>query len=159
MSKILLKAEQICLMALGLIMSLVMFGNACSRYFFSKTFLWAEETVRVCFVWAMFIAISELFIYGGHIGFDVFSGKNHVTQMISKVVTDFVLIVLGFNFVFFGKAIIAQVGFVPLASTKLPNMIFHIPGILAGVAWMVIGLLDLVKMIREKGIQKEEEAK
>lgn len=156
MANMMLKIERICLMILGLVMSLVMFVNACSRYFFSNTFLWAEETVRICFVWAMFIAISELFIYGGHTGFDVFSGKNKWTKLFSKVVTDVVLIVLGFNFVYFGRAIVAQVGSVPLASTKLPSMVFYIPGILAGAAWMVIGAADIIGMLRKKNSGTEE---
>lgn len=158
MSKIMLKVEQICLMLLGLVMSLVMFVNACSRYFFSNTFLWAEETVRICFVWAMFIAISELFIYGGHIGFDVFSEKNQWTKKISKAVTNLVLIVLGFNFVFYGRLIIMQVGSVPLASTKLPSMVFYIPGILAGVVWMIIGVWGMVRLFLDKELQEEEGA-
>lgn len=157
MTKIILKVERICLMMLGLIMSLVMFVNACSRYFLSKTFLWAEETVRICFVWAIFIAISELFAYGGHIGFDVFSGKNRWTKKISKIVTDVVLIVLGFNLIFFGRAIVSQVGMVPLASTKLPNMIFHIPGMIAGCVWMLIGIADLIRVLTNKGAEKEAE--
>lgn len=156
MAKIILKLERICLMALGTVMTLVMFVNACSRYMFSKTFLWAEETVRICFVWAMFIAISELFVRGGHTGFDVFSGKNRWTKIISKVVTDIVLMVIGFNFVYFGRMIAAQVGSVPLASTKLPGMVFYIPGMLAGAGWVVIGLADIVGMIRRKGAETEE---
>lgn len=153
------KAERIFLTILGLIMTIVMFANACSRYLFSKTFLWAEETVRICFVWAMFIAISELFIHGGHIGFDVFSGKNKWTHTFSKAVTDLVLIAVGFNFIFFGRTIAAQVGLVPLASTKLPSMVFYIPGILAGAAWMVIGAADLAEMVRHKGAEPEQEGK
>lgn len=159
MAKMILKLERICLMILGLVMTLVMFINACSRYIFSKTFLWAEETVRICFVWAMFIAISELFVYGGHTGFDVFSGKNRWTKVISKTVTDIVLMVIGFNFVYFGRAIIAQVGSVPLASTKLPGMVFYIPGILAGAGWVVIGIADIIGMIRNKGTETKEEVK
>ncbi len=157
MTKIILKTERVCLIVLGLTMSLVMFANACSRYFLSKTFLWAEETVRICFVWAMFIAISELFAYGGHIGFDVFSGKNRWTKKISKIITDAVLVVLGFNLVFFGRAIVSQVGMVPLASTKLPNMVFHIPGMIAGCVWMVIGVLDLIRVLTNKEGKEEVE--
>lgn len=156
MAEMILKIERICLMILGLAMTLVMFINACSRYIFSKTFLWAEETVRICFVWAMFIAISELFVRWGHTGFDVFSGKNRWTKVISRAVTDIVLMVIGFNFVYFGRAIVAQVGAVPLASTKLPGMVFYIPGILAGAGWIVIGIADIIQMIRKKGAEPEE---
>lgn len=106
-------------------------------------------------MWAMFIAISELFIYGGHIGFDVFSGKNKWTFAFSKVVTNLVLIIIGFNFVFFGKSIVEQVGSIPLASTKLPSMVFYIPGILAGVVWIIIGVINLAAMIFHKGHQDE----
>lgn len=159
MADIIKKIERICLMILGLIMTIVMFVNACSRYLFSNTFLWAEETVRICFAWAMFIAISELFITGGHIGFDVFSQKNKWTRLFSKVVTDLVLIVVGFNFVFFGRMIVAQVGSIPLASTKLPSMVFYIPGICAGASWVLIGIADLAALVRRKGAQDGTEVK
>lgn len=147
MSKIFLKMESICFVIIGTIMTIVMFINACGRYVFGSTFLWAEETVRICFVWAMFIAISELFLYGGHIGFDVVSSKNKWTGAFAKIVTNIVLIILGINLVYFGKEIIEQVGNVPLASTKLPNMVFQIPGILAGISWIIIGISELAGMI------------
>ncbi len=76
--------------------------------------------------------------------------------MVSRAVTDIVLMVIGFNFVYFGRAIVAQVGSVPLASTKLPGMVFYIPGILAGAGWIVIGIADIIQMIRKKGAESEE---
>lgn len=159
MSKIIFKIESICFVILGVIMTVVMFINACGRYMFGSTFLWAEETVRICFAWAMFIAITELFARGGHIGFDVISSKNKWTKMFETIVTNVVLIVLGFNFVFFGKTIVAQVGSVPLASTKLPNMVFHIPGMLAGAVWIIIGVVKLVELFKKKKTETTEEVK
>ncbi|MCI8585045.1 MAG: hypothetical protein HFI92_03940 [Lachnospiraceae bacterium] len=46
---------------------------------------------------------------------------------------------------------------VPLASTKLPNMVFHIPGMIAGCVWMVIGVLDLIRVLTNKEGKEEVE--
>ena len=111
------KIERAVLVILGVGMTVIMFINACGRYLLGSTLLWAEETVRICFVWAMFIAITDLFVTGEHIGFDVIAMKNRV----------------------------------PLPATKLPGMVFHIPGMIAGAVWTGIGLWEIIRMIKLKG--------
>ena len=112
------KIERAVLVILGVGMTVIMFINACGRYLLGSTLLWAEETVRICFVWAMFIAITDLFVTGEHIGFDVIAMKNRLTKIIACVGTNLVLIFLGVNLVFFGMEIIHTTGRVPLPATK-----------------------------------------
>lgn len=145
------KVERAVLVILGVGMTVIMFINACGRYLLGSTLLWAEETVRICFVWAMFIAITDLFVTGEHIGFDVIAMKNKLTRIIACVGTNLVLIFLGVNLVFFGMEIIHTTGKVPLPATKLPGMVFHIPGMIAGAVWIGIGLWEIIRMIKKKG--------
>lgn len=84
------KIERAVLVILGVGMTVIMFINACGRYLLGSTLLWAEETVRICFVWAMFIAITDLFVTGEHIGFDVIAMKNRLTKIIACVGTNLV---------------------------------------------------------------------
>lgn len=157
MIKLIRKVEGIVLTVLGCAMTIIMFVNASGRYLAGQTFLWAEETIRICFVWAMFIAITDLFISHGHIGFDVVANKNKITKMISILVTNLVLIGLGGNLVFFGLKIVGTVGQVPLAATKLPNAIFSFPGILAGAVWVLIGIKDIAQLFFGKNEEKQVE--
>lgn len=144
------KIESAILMVLGVGMTAIMFVNACGRYTLGSTLLWAEEMVRICFVWAMFIAITDLFDVSGHIGFDVVANKNKITKAVSEIVTNLVLIFLGANLIYFGIKIIYMTGSVPLPATKFPGTVFYIPGVLSGVAWIVIGIRKLLELRKQE---------
>ncbi len=139
-----MKIERLILMVIGICMTLIMFVNALGRYTVNSTFLWAEEVIRILFVWGMFIAITELFIQDGHIGFDVVKKMNGFTMKMCKMITGIVLVALGGNLVFFGMRIVSTIGKVPLPATKLPNAIFFYPGIIAGGVWVIIGFAKII---------------
>ena len=150
MKEKLLKIESLILLLLGLGMTLIMFVNATGRYTLGNTFLWAEEVIRILFVWGMFIAITELFINDGHIGFCVIKNKNKYTLATSNLIKNIVLIALGINLVWFGVQIIQTIGKVPLPATKLPNSIFFYPGIISGGVWTIIGTYKLIESLLAK---------
>lgn len=151
------KIENIVLMLLGLGMTAVMFANALSRYVLGSTFVWAEEVIRMLFVWAMFIVITDLFVEGGNIGFDVFANKNAVTKMICEIVTNIVLIIIGGSLFIHGGGIVQVIGKIPLAATKLPGAVFYIPGVIAGGVWVLIGAYKIVRCFIKKD-EKEGES-
>lgn len=151
------KVENIMLMILGLSMTLIMFINALGRYILGDTFLWAEEVIRLLFAWAMFIGITDLFITGGHIGFDVVSNRNKTTRKVCAVVAYAVLIIIGWNLMVYGAGIISVIGKIPLPATKLPGAMFYIPGVIAGVVWIFIGIWGIVKTLRKQEKDRQEE--
>ena len=61
------------LVVLGVSATVIMFANAVGRYVFNTSFVWAEELIRILFVWGMFIAITDSFINNEHIGFRNFA--------------------------------------------------------------------------------------
>ena len=137
-------------------MTLIMFINALGRYILGDTFLGAEEVIRLLFAWAMFIGITDLFISGGHIGFDVIANKNAVTKKICAIVAYIVLMIIGWNLMVYGWGIISVIGKIPLPATKLPGAMFYIPGVLAGAAWIAIGIWGIVKTFHKKENDRQE---
>ena len=49
--------DAICVLTLGSV-SLIIFGQVISRYFFEYTPLWSEELARYLIVWSIFIGVS-----------------------------------------------------------------------------------------------------
>lgn len=143
-------------MVLGLSMTMIMFVNALGRYILGDTFLWAEEVIRLLFAWAMFIGITDLFITGGHIGFDVISNRNRTTKKVCSAIAYTVLVIIGWNLMVYGAGIISVIGKIPLPATKLPGAMFYIPGVIAGAVWILIGLYGIVKMFRKHEIDGQE---
>lgn len=150
------KLENLVLMVLGLSMTMIMFVNALGRYILGDTFLWAEEVIRLLFAWAMFIGITDLFITGGHIGFDVISNRNRTTKKVCSAIAYTVLVIIGWNLMVYGAGIISVIGKIPLPATKLPGAMFYIPGVIAGAVWILIGLYGIVKMFRKHEIDGQE---
>lgn len=138
-------------------MTLIMFINGVSRYALGTTFIWAEEVIRLLFVWAMFIGITDLFTSGGHIGFDAIINKNSMTRKVCGILSNLVLIFIGEQLAVHGYGIISVIGKIPLAATKLPNLSFQLPGVLAGVAWIIIGIWNIVKILKTKEEKGEEQ--
>lgn len=137
-------------------MTMIMFVNALGRYILGDTFLWAEEVIRLLFAWAMFIGITDLFITGGHIGFDVISNRNRTTKKVCSAIAYTVLVIIGWNLMVYGAGIISVIGKIPLPATKLPGAMFYIPGVIAGAVWILIGLYGIVKMFRKHEIDGQE---
>lgn len=151
MVRIIEKIEKILLVVLGVSATLLMFVNALSRYLLSITIVWAEEVIRVLFVWAMFIAITSSFIRGEHIGFDGLAKKNKVFHFISDFSYGIFLMLTGFLLAFFGYKYAAITGSVPLPATNLPTSIFMWPGIIAGAVWFGFGLYKSIHEIIHSG--------
>ncbi|MHB8708397.1 MAG: TRAP transporter small permease [Desulfuromonadales bacterium] len=61
--------DAICVLTLGSV-SLIIFGQVISRYFFEYTPLWSEELARYLIVWSIFIGVSVGVRENKHIGVD-----------------------------------------------------------------------------------------
>ena len=61
--------DAICVLTLGSV-SLLIFGQVISRYFFEYTPLWSEELARYLIVWSIFIGVSVGVRENKHIGVD-----------------------------------------------------------------------------------------
>ena len=61
--------DAICVLTLGSV-SLIIFGQVISRYFFEYTPLWSEELARYLIVWSIFIGVSVGVRENRHIGVD-----------------------------------------------------------------------------------------
>lgn len=135
---------------LGIAMTLLMFSNAVMRYVFDSSIVWSEETIRILFVLAMFIAITGGFIRNEHIGFDNFARIPGFFNTVYRVVTGLCLIVVGGLLAYYGGSFTLMTGDVPLPATNLPTSLFMWPGVIAGAAWVVIGLRQLVAVFGGK---------
>jgi TRAP-type C4-dicarboxylate transport system permease small subunit len=133
------KTEIGILLVLGIGATAIMFINAICRYVFHVTFVWAEEVIRIMFVWSMFIGITDSFIHNEHIGFKNIADMNNVTRLISDLLYNLSLCCIGLLLSYFGWKYNRMTGDVPLAGTNLPTGIFMWPGIGAGVIWTFTG--------------------
>jgi len=140
------RLETYILVFLGVAATLLMFVNALGRYIFGSTLVWAEEVIRMLFVWAMFIAITTSFLRNEHIGFDGLAKRGGFLGLVSSLVCSVCLIGVGGILAFFGYRYNALTGDVPLTATNLPTSLFMWPGIIAGAAWVVIGFVRLTKI-------------
>jgi TRAP-type C4-dicarboxylate transport system permease small subunit len=143
------KIELAVLTALGLAATLIMFGNAVLRYLLGSSLIWAEEVIRIVFVWAMFVAITGAFFRNEHIGFDNLIKKGGVPQLVHRVVYALCLLGVGAILAFEGYRYNAMTGDVPLAATDLPTALFMWPGIASGAVWAVLGLYRLARLAME----------
>ncbi len=140
------KIEYAVLTILGVAATLIMFGNAVSRYVFGKTYVWAEEVIRMIFVCGMFIAITTAFFRNEHIGFDNFSKKKGPLNLVYRLTYSLCLIAVGGILAVYGYRYNALTGSVPLAATNLPAAIFMWPGIIAGTTWALLGIWRLIRI-------------
>lgn len=143
---VLRKGEIGILLACGVSATLIMFCNAVGRYVFSTTMVWAEEAVRILFVWSMFIAITDSFIRNQHIGFDNLAKMNAKTKFVCDIVYALAMLAVGGTLAYYGSVYNTMTGGVPLPSTNLPTAILMIPGILAGFSWTAVGLVRTIKL-------------
>jgi TRAP-type C4-dicarboxylate transport system permease small subunit len=141
------KAEVSVLIIFGISMTLIMFSNAVARYVFDSSFTWAEEVVRILFVWSMFIAITTGFIRNQHIGFTTLAEKNPHLKFVSTLLYKVVLAVVGGVVAWYGYQYNTMIGDVPLAGTNWPTALFLIPGIGAGVVWAGVGIHGTLSLI------------
>lgn len=136
------------LVILGLGATGIMFINAVSRYVFNYSFVWAEEIIRILFVWSMFIAITDSFIRNEHIGFTTISGMNSFTRSFARILNNLCLLIVGGLLAFFGAKYDGMTGEVPLPGTDLPTSVLMWPGIAAGAVWTIVGGGRLVTAFR-----------
>ncbi len=143
------KIEIATLVALGLAMTLIMFTNASLRYLFSTSLVWSEEVIRLLFVWAMFIAITEGFVRNSHIGFDNFSDFGAKAALLSRFGYAATLTGVGGVLAWFGYIYAGYTSDVPLAATNLPTGLLMWPGVIAGCVWVIIGITRLIALFRD----------
>lgn len=140
------KIEMGVLSALGIAATLIMFVNAASRYLFKTTFVWAEEVIRILFVWSMFIAVTTSFLRNDHIGFDGFAKRKGLPNLIYRLVYALSLIGVGGILCVYGFKYNGFTGSVPLSGTNLPTAVLMLPGIIAGAVWVLLGLWKMAKI-------------
>ena len=146
--KIVQKTELWVLVIMGVAATLIMAFSSLFRYFFNYSWVWSEEAVRILFVWSMFIAITASFIRNEHIGFDALMNRNKVTRLIQKIVYAVCLIIIGYLMSYYGWQYNRFVGAVELAGTGLPQAVFFLPGVIAGIAWVLIGFYIIFQAVR-----------
>lgn len=139
--------EKIILTAFGVAATLLMFGNAAGRYILGRGMVWAEEVIRMLFVWAMFFAISAAFVRNDHIGFDGLTKKGGKLGLISRLISSICLFGVGATLAWFGFRYNGFTGKVPLPATNLPSSLFMWPGILAGAFWAALGAYRVLAAI------------
>ncbi len=137
------------LLTCGIAATLIMFGNAIARYAFGTSFTWAEEVVRILFVWSMFLAITTGFVRGQHIGFLTIVDKHPILQHISSLFYGIILATVGLIVVVQGSRYNTLIGPVPLPGTNWPTSLFLLPGICSGVAWIGIGIHRFVSTLHK----------
>lgn len=146
-TKMLKHIETAVLTALGLSITLVMLINAVLRYLFQSSLVWAEEFVRIGFVWGMFIAITTSFMRNEHIGFDSLMRRTRATAEVRDVLYGLSLIAVGGLIAWFGYIYNGFTGSVALAGTDFPMSVLLLPGIIAGAAWCVIGVMTVARAL------------
>jgi TRAP-type C4-dicarboxylate transport system permease small subunit len=135
------------LVVLGVSATVIMFANAVGRYVFNTSFVWAEELIRILFVWGMFIAITDSFINNEHIGFRNFAELNAITRFVADLIYSVSLTIVGGVLSYYGWKYNAMTGDVPLSGTNLPAAVLMLPGIVAGAVWCLFGAIRTVRIL------------
>lgn len=144
------RIELAALTVFGVLATLIMFGNSLGRYVFGTTFVWAEEIIRLLFVWSTFISITTGFVRSEHIGFDGLAKKEGALNVIYRAVYAVSLIVVGGIVAYYGFIYCSMTGDVPLAATNLPTSLFMWPGVVSGAIWLLLGLYRLGRLVAGK---------
>ncbi len=148
------RAELAVLTVLGVAATLLMFGNAVLRYVFGESIIWAEEVIRILFVWGMFIAITASFFRNEHIGFDALAKRKGALNLLYRVVYALCLVVVGGLLAYYGFGYTRMTGDVPLPATNLPTSLLMWPGVLAGVVWTLLGIYRLATLGRRPAAEQ-----
>lgn len=133
---------------MGVSMSAIMIANAVLRYGVESSIIWAEEFVRINFVWAMFVAVTASFIRREHIGFDTLIRKTRLGRRMQEIACGFTLFVTGAVMAWYGTTYIGFTGDVVLPGTNLPSTVLLLPGVLAGAAWAFLGVTQMIQALR-----------
>ncbi len=131
----------------GIAATLIMFANSVLRYVFESSLVWAEESVRILFVWTMFLAITTSFLRKEHIGFDTLMRATRIGRRFQEILYGASLALVGGLIAYFGSDYNSMTGDVVLPGTELPSSVFLLPGIIAGGAWTLIGIYHVGKAI------------
>lgn len=141
------RSRTMILVVLGVSATVIMFANAVGRYVFNTSFVWAEELIRILFVWGMFIAITDSFINNEHIGFRNFAELNAMTRFVADLIYSVSLTIVGGVLAYYGWKYNAMTGDVPLSGTNLPAAVLMLPGIIAGIVWCIFGAVRTVLVL------------
>ena len=139
--------ELVVLTFLGITATLVMVSNAFGRYVLGISITWAEEIVRILFVWSVFMAITHGFLKNEHIGFKNLSTLTPITKYLSNLLYAISLVFVGGALSYYGWKYNSMTGSVPLPGTNFPTAVFMLPGIFAGFIWFFIGFLRLIALL------------
>lgn len=153
--KMLKRLEAAALTLLGASMTLVMIVNVVMRYVFESSLIWAEEYVRIAFVWAMFIAITTGFLRNEHIGFGNLMNRTRASSLVRETLYGAALVAVGGITAYYGNIYSGYTGSVSLAGTDLPTAVLLLPGIVAGGVWVVMGLVKAGVAVRRLLAGKE----
>lgn len=137
------KLELGVLTIMGVAATLIMFFNAVLRYAFDSSLMWGEEAIRILFVASMFLAITMSFARDEHVGFDALMQTTRLGRLVRSLGCALSLIVVGAITAYYGYAYNTLVGDTPLPGTDLPTAVFLVPGVIAGVVWVLIGIARL----------------
>lgn len=135
---------------LGVAATLIMFANAMLRYIFNDSLVWAEETIRIIFVAAMFLAITMSFVRDEHVGFGALADHSELGRRIRNVGFSLALIAVGGIAAWYGWTYNGFIGGTPLPGTDLPTGVLLLPGIVACALWVPIGIYHLIRAFAPK---------
>lgn len=133
---------------IGISMVVLLTLDGLGRYALGKSISWAEEATRIMFVWGCFLYITLAFISKSHIGFDSLAKLNNFTKRISSIINGICLSAVGAVVMYYGIGFVKQVGKFPLPASNIPIIILYIPGVIAGTAWIIIGLYQVLVTIK-----------
>lgn len=139
----LLFLESAVLVLLAVAATLIMFGNASSRYLLRTSFSWADELIRLIFVWSMFIAITTAFVRNQHISFSALAHLNGATRLATDFLYDITLLVVGGIVAWHGWRYMVLTGNVRLPGTELRSGLLLLPGVISGGVWTLIGAVRI----------------
>jgi TRAP-type transport system small permease protein len=142
------KIQRAIFAVMGIIMVILLTADGLGRYVLGKSIVWAGEATRILFVWGCFWAATLAFISKSHIGFDSIANKNRITKAVSGVINGVCLSVIGAVVMLYGMKFVNQVGKYPLPASNLPISVLYSAGIVAGAAWIVIGLYQAFRTIK-----------
>ncbi|WP_317855589.1 TRAP transporter small permease [Chakrabartyella piscis] len=93
-----IKALSLILILFGTVLTITVFVNVCSRYFFHTTIPWAEELARFIFIWVTFIGVVVANDKSEHMRLDflvaALPGKAHKTVEIIAYIISVALLCL-----------------------------------------------------------------
>ena len=138
-------------------MILVISLNVAGRYFFKKSFYWAEEVSYLMFNWAVFLGVTIVYRYQGLTAIDIFvnrlpsKGKRAIMSL-----TYLLIFVINICLIIWGSTFAMNAWVRTSPNLGIPYFYYDIPIPIAGALLAGYSLKFLIKTI--KGEEMEEAA-